>query len=158
MRTGLKILTFLWMVFWFALGILLFLVTPKQIEKDRGFIKTILEPPVDFVKQFRKSNGRLPTYREYYSWHKEIYPRSTCDLNQQVDSLIAPKFSIKPYIRKLTDIESEDQHKFQNVDWNNNFAIAEVNGRDWMIVYYHSWTDTYDFNNYTWKDGSIKLF
>jgi len=154
MRTLLKILTFLWLVFWLYAGVSMVLDTPEQIASDKKFIEKEIKPSVDFVKNFKTINGRLPNNREYYTWQREYYKDYSSDLTQQVDSLI-PGLGSKQYIRKLTDAVSNDYDKFKNADWNKDFAIGVWRG-EWS-EYYFSWTDSYDSNNYSWLDGFIGL-
>ncbi len=154
MRTLLKILTFLWIAFWLFIGISLVLDTPDQISSDKKFIKEEIMPSVNFVKEFQTNNDRLPNYREYYTWLRDHYKDYSSDLTQQVDSLI-PSFGKHQYIRKLSDVVSNDYTKFKDVDWNKDFAIGVWRG-EWS-EYYFSWTDSYDSNNFTWRDGFIGL-
>ena len=51
----------------------MFLDTPKQIASDKKFIETEIKPSVEFVKNFKTTNGRLPNNREYYSWQREYH-------------------------------------------------------------------------------------
>jgi hypothetical protein len=147
-------LTFLWVAFWLYAGVSMFLDTPKQMESDRIFIEKQIKPSVDFVKNFKSINGRLPNNREYYTWQREYHKDYSSDLTQQIDSLI-PGFGTVKYIRKLTDVVSNDFDKFKNADWNKDFAIGVWRG-EWM-EYYFSWTGKYDSNNYSWQDGFIGL-
>jgi hypothetical protein len=106
------------------------------------------------VKNFKITSGRLPNYREYYTWRRDYYKDYSSDLTQQVDSLI-PGLGTKQYIRKLSDAISNDYEKFKNTDWSKDFAIGVWRG-EWT-EYYFSWTDNYDSNNYSWYDGFIGL-
>jgi len=154
MRIFLKILTFLWLAFWLYAGVSMFLDTPAQIKSDKIFIEKEIKPSVDFVKNFKTINGRLPNNREYYTWQREYHNDYSSDLTQQVDSLI-PGPGTKQYIRKLTDAVSNDHDKFKNADWNKDFAIGVWRGD--RTEYYFSWTDNYDSNNYSWTNGYIQL-
>ncbi len=127
------------------------LETPLQIRADKLFIEKSIKPSVNFVKSFSNVNGRLPNNREYYTWHRDYYKDLSSDLTKQVDSLI-PGPAPTQYIRKLTDVETIDQHKFKNANWNKDFAIAAWRDDD-LTEYYFSWSGTYDGNNYSWKDG-----
>jgi hypothetical protein len=138
MRTLLKILTILWIAFWLFIGISLVLDTPDQISSDKKFIEEEIMPSVTFVKEFQTNNDRLPNYREYYTWLRDYYKDYSSDLTQQVDSLI-PSFGKHQYIRKLSDVVSNDYTKFKDVDWNKDFAIGVWRG-EWS-EYYFSWTD-----------------
>lgn len=129
----------------------MFLVdTPMQIASDKKFINTEIKPSVDFVKNFKTIYDRLPNYREYYTWRRKYYKDYSGDLTQQVDSLI-PEHGTKPYIRKLSDVLTNDYGKFKNVDWKKDFAIGVWRG-EWT-EYYFSWTDSYDSNNFSLRDG-----
>jgi hypothetical protein len=154
MRTFLKILTFLWLIFWLYAGVSMFLDTPKQMASDKMFIESEIKPSVDFVNTFKRTNGRLPNNREYYTWQRDFHKDYSSDLTQQLDSLI-PGLGTKQYIRKLSDVISTDYDKFKNADWNKDFAIGVWRG-EWT-EYYFSWTDSYDTNNYSWTDGYIGL-
>lgn len=145
----------MWLAFWLSIGVSMFLDTPKQIASDKKFIETEIKPSVDFVNNFKITNGRFPNNREYYTWQREYHKDYSSDLTQHVDSLI-PGLGHKQYIRKLSDVVSNDYDKFKNVDWNKNFAIGVWRG-EWT-EYYFSWTDNYDSNNYFWKDGFTGLF
>ncbi|MFA7380809.1 MAG: hypothetical protein WC150_10120 [Bacteroidia bacterium] len=152
MRTTLKTLTFLWIAFWLFIGTLMFLETPLQIERDKLFIEEEIKPSVDFIKNFKETNNRLPTKREYYTWQRDYHKDYSSDLTQQVDSLIAGP-GTKQYIRKMNDVLSEDYSKFKNADWTKDFAIGVWRG-EWT-EYYFSWSDSYDTNNYSWKGGFV---
>jgi hypothetical protein len=76
-------------------------------------------------------------------------------LNEKNDTLISD-FSQVNYIRHPSNILGDDTDKFKNVDWTKNFAIGVWRG-EWM-EYYFSWSNSYDTNNYSWKDGLISLF
>ncbi len=154
MRTFLKILTFLWIVFWLFFGTAMFLETPRQIESDKQFVEKEIKPSVDFIKNFKTTNNRLPTNREYYTWQREYHKDYSSDLTQQVDSLI-PGLGTKKYIRKLNDVVSDDYGKFKNADWTKDFAIGVWRG-EWT-EYYVSWSDSYDTNNYSWLDSFFGL-
>lgn len=140
----------MWLIFWLYIGALVFLDTPKQKASDKKFIETEIKPSVDFVKNFKTKNGRLPNYREYYSWQREYHKDYSSDLTQEVDSLI-PGLGTKQYIRKLSDVVSNDYDRFKYIDWDKDFAIGVWRG-EWT-EYYFSWTDNYNSNNYSWKDG-----
>jgi hypothetical protein len=154
MRTFLKILTFLWIASWLYIGTAMFLETPGQIERDKQFIEKEIKPSVDFINNFKVTNNRLPTNREYYTWQREYHKDYSSDLTQQVDSLI-PGLGTKQYIRKLKDVVSDDYSKFKNADWTNDFAIGVWRG-EWT-EYYFSWSDSYDTNNYSWRDSFFGL-
>jgi len=154
MRKFLKILTFLWLAFWLFIGTSMYLETPGQIDKDKQFIEKEIKPSVDFIKNFKATNNRLPTNREYYTWQREYHKDYSSDLTQQVDSLI-PGLGTKRYIRKLSDVANEDHDKFKNADWTKDFAIGVWRG-EWT-EYYYSWTDSYDANHYTWFNSSFSL-
>lgn len=154
MRIFLKILTFLWLAFWIYAGVSMFLDTPEQIASDKTFIEEEIKPSVDFVKNFKTANGRLPDNREYYTWQREYYKDYSSDLTKQIDSLI-PGLGSRIYIRKLSDVVSNDHDKFKNADWSKDFAIGVWRG-EWT-EYYFSWTDNYNRNNYSWQDGFIGL-
>lgn len=155
MRIILITLTVLWTSFWLFVGISTLLNTPDQIISDKEFIENEIKPSVVFVKTFKTTNGRLPTNREYYTWEREYYKDYSSDLTQKEDSLIPGQGRIQ-YIRKLTDMVSDDSEKFKDADWTNDFAIAVWRG-EWM-EYYFSWTDQYDTNNYSWTSGFISFF
>jgi len=154
MRKFLKILTFLWLAFWLFIGTSMYLETPGQIDKDKQFIEKEIKPSVDFIKNFKATNNRLPTNREYYTWQREYHKDYSSDLTQQVDSLI-PGHGTKRYIRKLSDVANEDHEKFKNADWTKDFAIGVWRG-EWT-EYYFSWTDSYDANHSTWFNSSFGL-
>ena len=149
MKLILKVLTFIWFVFWLILGISILIGTPEQIKKDRIFIETEIKPSVDFVYNFKTKNNRLPNYREFYTWERNFYNDYSSDLNQKEDSLIAGN-GLKMYVRKQSDLGLEGK-EFENIDWNKNFAIAVWRG-EWT-EYYYSWKNTYDTNNYSWKSS-----
>src|SRR5690606_5325060 len=113
-----------------------------------------IKPSVDFINNFKEIKNRLPTNREYYTWQREYYNDYTSDLTQKEDSLISGLGRIQ-YIRKITDVVSDDKAKLSAADWSKDYAIAVWRG-EWM-EYYFSWSDTYDTNNYSWKDGIIGL-
>ncbi len=154
MKYLLKIFVFFWVVFWFYLGIISFLETPKQIENDKAFLANRIKPAVSFVTKFKFKNRRLPTYREFYIWEKEYYHDNSLNLKQPVDSLIE-SFGSVHYIRRNLDIITNNQDKFKKADWTKDFAISAWRG-EWM-EYYFSWNNSYDSNNYTWNDGWISL-
>lgn len=134
-------------------GISCLVEVPEQIKSDKAFVETELKPPVDFVKKFAATTNRLPTRREFYTWEREHYKYHSVDLTPQEDSLISGYIY---YIRKKSDVILGDQYKFEKVDWRNGFAIGVDRGGDWK-EYYFSWSDRYDTNNYSWRDGVIGL-
>lgn len=144
----------MWLAFWLYVGVSMFLDTPNQIASDQNFVASEIKPSVDFVNTFKRTNGRLPNYREYYTWQRDFHEDYSSDLTQQVDSLI-PGLGTIQYIRKLSDVISNDYDKFTNADWNKDFAIGVWRG-EWT-EYYFSWTNSYDTNNYSWADGYIGL-
>ena len=144
MKAFQKVLIFICFALGLYAGVSMLLNIPKQAEKDKIFIEAEIKPSVDFVKNFNTVNGRLPNYREYYTWQREFHNDYNSDLTQEVDSLI-PGFGTIRYIRKLTDLTSNDYDKFENADWNKDFAIGVWRG-SWT-EYYFSWTDSYDKNN-----------
>ena len=148
------IFTILWTLFWFFIGISSLRDTPKQIDKDKNFVQTKIKPAVDFTNQFKKDSSRLPTNREFYTWEREYYKDYSSNLNQKADSLISD-FAEVNYIRHNSNILTDDQYKFKNVDWTKDFAIGVWRG-EWM-EYYYSWNNRYDTNNYSWRDGFISL-
>ncbi|HMQ69935.1 MAG TPA: hypothetical protein PKA90_13030 [Ignavibacteria bacterium] len=114
---------------------------PDKKEKDNIFIEREFKPSVEFVNQFKKSNNRFPTYREYYIWERNFYKDYNSDLTQKEDSMIAGLGTIH-YIRKHSDIIIEDQYKFKDVDWSKVFSISVWNGD--FTEYYFSWLDNYE--------------
>lgn len=154
MKIFLKILTFLWLAFWVFIGTVMFLETPKQIERDKLFVENEIKPSVDFIKNFKTKNNKLPTNREYYTWQREYHRDYSSDLTQQFDSLI-PGFGTRQYIRKLNDVVNDDYGKFKNADWTKDFAIGVWRG-DWT-EYYFSWSDSYDTNNFSSIGSFVSL-
>ncbi len=155
MKIVAAIFTFLWTTVWIFIGVNSLLDTSKQIERDRNFAQTQIKPSVDFVNNFKKSYNKLPTNREVYTWERDHYKDYSSDLNQRDDSLISG-FGPVNYIRKSSDVISNDQSRFTNANWKKDFAIGVWRG-EWM-EYYYSWNDSYETNNYSWSDGFISLF
>ncbi len=154
MKILLKTLSFVWFFVWLYIGLSAVLETPDQIKSDKEFVKNEIKPSVDFINNFKETKNRLPTNREYYTWQRKYHNDYTSDLTQKEDSLI-PGLGRIQYIRKITDIVSDDKEKLSGADWSKDYAIAVWRG-EWM-EYYFSWSDTYDTNNYSWKDGIIGL-
>lgn len=149
-----KILVFLWLGIWVVIGTMMLFDTPEQMESDKEFVKKEIKPSVDFIKDFKITHNRLPTNREYYTWQRDYHNDFSSDLTQKEDSLI-PGFGRINYIRKTTDLVSEDKEKLIDADWSKDYAIAVWRG-EWM-EYYFSWSDTYDTNNYSWINGFFEL-
>ena len=154
MKILLVILTVLWTSFWIYAGIGIFKDTPYQIKKDKEFVENEIKPCVDFVESFKTENSRLPNYREFFTWERDYFKDYTSDLKQEIDSLI-PGMGRIQYIRSENGIISNDVNKFKEANWKTDYAIGVWRG-DWM-EYYFSWNNTYDTNNYSWKDGFISL-
>jgi hypothetical protein len=154
MRIFLIILTILWSLFWAFVGIGIFLGTPGQIAKDKDFVDTQLIPCVDFVENFETQNNRLPNYREFYIWERDYFKDYASDLTQKVDSLI-PGMGHIQYIRSGYRILYNDLYKFEDANWEIDYAIAIWRG-EWT-EYYFSWNNNYDTNNYSWSDGFSTL-
>ena len=67
MKAFLYIIAFLWLGLFTYIGIDNYTSTPDIIERDTEFVATALTPKVDFVEEFRDSQGRLPTLEEFNS-------------------------------------------------------------------------------------------
>jgi hypothetical protein len=154
MRKFLKILTLIWLALFLFIGVSMLLDTPEQIKSDKEFVITKIQPSVAFIKNFKTIYKRLPTNREYYTWQRDYHNDYSSDLNQKEDSLIPGMSSIQ-YVRNLSTITMEDKEKLNGANWEKDYAIAVWRG-DWW-EYYYSWTDNYDTNDYSWKDGFTGL-
>ncbi|NAY91922.1 hypothetical protein GTQ34_08330 [Muricauda sp. JGD-17] len=153
MKIFLKILTSLWFGLWLFVAILMLFETPNQIKRDKEFVENDIKPSVEFVKSFKSDNKRLPNNREYYTWQQIYYDQDSIDLTQKVDSLIKSSGRIH-YLRKPPADNNVDKEKFENIDWTRKYAISVWRG-EWN-EYYFSWSDNYETNNYSWKDGVIQ--
>ena len=142
------------MAFWLFIGASMLLDTPEQIKSDKEFVANEIQPSVDFIKDFKTTNKRLPTNREYYTWQRDYHNDYSSDLTQKEDSLI-PGLGRIHYVRNLSDFVKDDKEKINGADWTKDYAIAVWRG-EWM-EYYFSWTDDYNTNDYSWKDGFIGL-
>ncbi|MEM9364218.1 MAG: hypothetical protein AAGA43_16370 [Bacteroidota bacterium] len=154
MKSVFKILTLLWLGIWVFAGISILLDTPGQINRDKDFIENEIKPSVDFIENFVSTHERLPSSREYYTWQREYHKDYSSDLTRPEDSLIGG-LGKTTYIRKLSDVLKEDRKKFKDANWTTDYAISVWKG-EWM-EYYFSWTDTYDTNSFSWKDGILNL-
>lgn len=154
MKTLLLVLALLWAAFMIFMGFSILLYTPKQINKDKIFTEEKIGPAVNFVKSFQRANNRLPSNREFYTWDRGHYNDYTSALPQDSDSLVSSLGSVQ-YIRKKSDIVTDDLQKFKGANWDNDYAIGVWRGEWWE--YYYSWTDSYDTNSYSWYDGVIGL-
>lgn len=119
------------------MGVLGLIEVPKQIEKDVQFFRNNIKPSVEFVKYFKQNHHRLPSDSEFDTW---LIKSGRSELALPVD-----------YIRNPTNIFHSDLSRFTKADWRKDFAISVWRG-EWM-EYYFSWTDSYDVNSYSWKDG-----
>jgi hypothetical protein len=135
----------LWLAFFVYLGVDVLKSTPEQIKKDRDFIEFQMKPLVNFVKNFQKQHGRLPSQWEFCN---KAFDSSG---NKTLESYMCPGVYIRSNISGITDEKVE----FKNANWEKDYAIRIWRG-EWN-EYYYSWTDTYDCNNYSWKDGYIGL-
>src|SRR5665647_2148729 len=124
----------------------MFLDTSKRIEKDKVFIEDEIKPSVDYIKDFKNKNNRLPSSTEFYNWKKEFYGEYSTEFDKYFNSFAVDEVRIS-YIRRNEDILIDDQRKFKAADWAKDFAIAVW--YDDRTSYYFSWTDSYDSNNYT---------
>lgn len=138
---------YLWLAFCLSTAVVMFIETPKQIKRDKEFSETQIKPSVNFVKKFKVTNGRLPNNREYYTWQREFHKDYSSDLTQKIDSLI-PGLGKISYIRNLQNVDVNDYKKFENANWNTDFAIGVWRG-EWT-EYYFSWSEDYNTNHYNW--------
>lgn len=157
MKALLKIFIFTWLTLWLTVGVLIFIETPEQIERDRLFIENEIKPSVTFIEDFKQKHYRLPSNREYYSWRREFHEDYTSDMNQPVDSLISPNGC---YIRKseniiVGDVGINNAHLLEGVDWSKEYAIGIWRG-EWF-EYYFSWNKTYYTNNYNWAKATFSM-
>ncbi|AKQ45032.1 hypothetical protein TH63_04330 [Rufibacter radiotolerans] len=154
MKTVLAIVSIIWAVFILIYGFSIFLDTPNQIQRNIDFVEKNIKPSVIFINQFKVENGRLPSNREYFTWHRDYYEDYTSDLNQKVDSLI-PGLGRRQYIRHIAQVVSGDEYKFKKADWKKDYAIGLWNGDYWE--YYFSWSNSYERTSNSWQDGYIGL-
>jgi hypothetical protein len=138
-------LRWLWLAFFVYLGVSFLEYTPKQIKKDRDFIEFQMKPHVNFVKDFQKQHGRLPSEWEFYN---KAFDSSG---NKTPESYMCSGVYIRSNISGITAEKAE----FKNANWDKDYAIRIWRG-EWN-EYYYSWTDAYDCNNYSWKDGYFAL-
>jgi hypothetical protein len=136
----------LWLIFFTYAGIDMFLYAPEQIKKDKNFIEYQIKPHVDYIKNFEAKHGRLPTYQEFYT--------RTFDSGRD-KRLWEPALDNGTYIRSNIDGITNEKDEFKNANWSKDFAVRVWRG-EWN-EYYYSWTDSYDANNYSLKDGIIAL-
>lgn len=145
-----RILTFIWTGFWLLIGSVAIFNTSGQIERDKDFVKTQIKPAVDWTNQFKNDSARLPTYLEFFTWEKEFYNDYSTGLTLKADSSISA-LGLIHYIRRTSDIVSQDLPRFNKANWTKDFSIGVWRG-DWM-EYYYSWDGSYDTNNYSWGDS-----
>lgn len=127
----------LWLMSWITIGVISLFQVPNQMARDKAFIEQEIKPSVELVKSFRKQHHRLPTDKEF-------------------DSIATKHNGSVSYIRQLSGIVTEeDEQKFKQINWDNNFAIGVWRG-EWE-EYYLSWSDSYESNNYSWKDGLMEF-
>src|SRR6188768_877557 len=60
-----RIIVVIWLLAWGIIGFGMYLIAPRQIEKDSDFKTQRLDPLVDAVKSFVISNKRVPTDHEF---------------------------------------------------------------------------------------------
>ena len=133
------------MALWIFLGIGGFVNGPN-VDSDKIFIEKEIKPSVDFVKNFRKDNNRLPTNKEFYTWERIYYKNNPNKVHYYIDTSII-YIEKHQYIRNDSSINKENLNKFKKANWNKDFAICVWRG-DWEI-YYFSWTDSYDSERYS---------
>ena len=131
-----RILLVIWFGAWTTLGVIMYLGTPRQIEKDLKFKKEEIDPLVNGTKQFIETNRRIPTVGEFNK------------LNTIGNGELITSF------KNLPD-EFQDDIKIS--DWDSEtYAIAVWRG-EWNEGYI-SKGDKYVLNDYSWTSAAIGLF
>ena len=131
----------LWAGLVIPIGTLGLIHVPEQMQKDEKFLETVLKPPVEFIKNFKISCGRLPSGDEFSEW---LAHHNT---NHIYESVL--------YIRSTNGIAADDTYKFKNANWRKDFAVGAWRG-EWED-YYFSWSDKYDVSAYTWRDALFEF-
>lgn len=134
-------LAFIWAGTAIVIGTLGLIVVPGQIQKDEKFLKTVLQPPVEFIKNFKRGRGRLPSDEEFGEWFARH------NNNYIYESVL--------YMRSANGISADDTYKFKNANWKKDFAVGAWRG-EWED-YYFSWSDKYDVSAYTWSDAFFEF-
>ena len=128
-------------VFWFGvftyIGIEIFKQTPEIIERNKIFLHDTIMPLVDYVENFKKTNGRLPTLIEFNS------------------SLNIPSNEYETYIRDPKFVPTEIAYEVQDLDWSNNYVIVIWRG-EWF-EFYISDRKRDSLNNFDCLDGLRNL-
>ena len=129
--------SFIWAALAILIGTLGLIQVPRQLQKDEKFLKTVLKPPVEFIKNFKVSCGRLPSDEEFNKW---------LAINAGNEA-----YGGVYYIRSTASVTADDIYKFKNANWKKDFAVGAWRG-EWED-YYFSWSDKYDVSAYTWRDA-----
>ena len=91
----------LWLAFFIYLGVDVLKSNPEQIKKDRDFIEFQMKPLVNFVKNFQKQHGRLPSQWEFCN---KAFDSSD---NKTLESYMCPGVYIRSNISSITDEKVE---------------------------------------------------
>jgi len=116
------------------MGISMLKQTPKQIRKDKDFIKLSINPNIALIDSFKQIHHRLPTINEF----NVINHRGDVD-----------------YIREEKFVDNDIIDEVKGIDWSDNYVLSVWRG-EWA-EYYISSQHKYIINNYSILDGWIGL-
>jgi hypothetical protein len=119
------------------MGVDLFRSAPDIIERNRIFVANKLKPLVNFVEEFRKSHGRLPSLEEFNSLLK------------------IPPNEYEIYVREDGNVPIEIREMVKDLDWSNDYVIAIWRG-EWF-EFYISEGKRYITNDFDYVDAIRNL-
>lgn len=150
----LRIIASIWFLLFLVFGISVLVDTPNQIKENARFNIVEFGPSVTFIDSFKKSANILPSVKEYYSWRKQLYLIKYPNPDPKIDSNEPWLWDIQ-YIRDYLSLGNDLNPIPKNIDWGKNYALGVWNGDFW--VYYTSWNNRYNGDDYSWTDGFISL-
>jgi hypothetical protein len=120
----------------------MFEITPGQMVKDKEFFEKEIKPAVNFVKEFKRENNRLPSDTEFQNW-------LVCT---------NPSGRWIEYITQKSQVEHmEPMDDFDDVNWTDDFFAIAVWRGDWF-EYYYSDRDEYKVNEWGWESAVVSTF
>jgi hypothetical protein len=129
-----------WIIFCIFLSIKLFFPKLERTDEEKRLINEKIKPAITFIKDFKQTENRLPTKREFFLWEKSYYNDLTIDVDDTINTAIIN------YSNRPDEVPIQFKDKLNNVDWTKYYFLEVWNGES--FEYYFSWSDTYYNDNH----------
>lgn len=151
-----KILIYSWLILFSFFGAFIFFQTPEQMKNNSSFRNKELKPAVNYIENYLRGNGSIPTSEEFNNWQLSNCDFSNGKFTERYDSIDIINLCIKLKLYRSKNDLPEDIKISDDVIWSKNYLIAIW--RSDSYEYYSSWNNIYSTDNYNWYDGIISLF